>query len=263
MLGLFQPEGSGILMLHCDPTLRCEGEGIHWSSVVFESGAARSVLLTICPQRLARKDKKRMMHLDIHEESDMIVTADNACRRGGPLDFERILREVAKFFEREGFNYAIIGAFALHAYGRSRATRDLDFVAESQAQQNLIAFLETMGYETLHVSSGYSTHLHRDPAMGRLDFVYVSSGTSQQLFGSAQRLLVLPGMSVPVPRAEHLAAMKIHAMKNDPKRTFQEMADILFLMQLPGINKMEIRRYFEKQGLSDRYDEIQKILETS
>jgi hypothetical protein len=41
------------------------------------------------------------------------------------------------------------------------------------------------------------------------------------------------------------------------------MADILFLMQLPGINKSEIREYFEKQGLADKYDEIRKIIETS
>ena len=182
---------------------------------------------------------------------------------GGCLDFERVLKEVAKFFEREGFDYAVIGAFALHAYGLTRATRDLDFVTEFPAQQSLIVFLEALHYETLHVSSGYSNHLHRDPSMGRLDFVYVSGETKRQLFGSAWKLLVLGEISVPVPRPEHLAAMKIHAMKNDPKRTFQEMADILFLMQQPGIDKKEIMGYFEKQGLMDKYDEIQKILETS
>ena len=99
--------------------------------------------------------------------------------------------------------------------------------------------------------------------MGRLDFVYVSGDTSRQLLGSAQKLLVLGEISVAVPRAEHLAAMKIQAMKNDPARTFQEMADILFLMRLPGIDKMEVKRYFERQGLMDKYDEIQRILEIS
>ena len=179
------------------------------------------------------------------------------------MDFARVQKEIGEFFEREGFNYAVIGAFALHAYGLSRATRDLDFVTEFPAQKKLMVFLEALGYETLHISSGYSNHLHRDPDLGRLDFVYVSGNTSRQLFRSAQKLLVLGEMSLPVPRAEHLAAMKIQAMKNDPQRTFQEMADILFLMQLPGINKMEIRSYFERQGLMDKYHEIEKILETA
>ena len=176
------------------------------------------------------------------------------------LDFEKVLREVVKFFEREGFSYAVIGAFGLHAYGLSRATSDLDFVTELPAQAKLLAFLESQGYETLHVSTGYSNHLHADPAMGRLDFVYVAGDTGRQLFGSARTMPVLEGLSMAVPRAEHLAAMKIQAMKNDPGRTFQEMADILYLLRLPETNDDEIRAYFEKQGLIEKYHEIKKLL---
>jgi hypothetical protein len=179
------------------------------------------------------------------------------------LDFERVMREIGRFFEREGLNYAVIGAFALHAYGLTRATRDLDFVTEFSAQQNLVAFLNSLGYETLYLSSGYSIHLHREPAMGRLDFVYVSGETNELLFGSICKMIRMEGISVPVPRAEHLAAMKIQAMKNDPKRTFQEMSDILFLMNLPGIDKNEIKEYFEKCGLIEKFYEIQKLIETS
>jgi hypothetical protein len=179
------------------------------------------------------------------------------------LDFGRVLRIVATFFEREGFAYAVIGAFGLHAYGLTRATTDLDFVTDSQAQSKLAPFLEALGYKTLHISSGYSNHIHEDAAMGRLDFVYVSGDTSRRLLGSAKKLLLLGDTSLPVPRAEHLAAMKIHAMKNDPERTFQEMSDILFLLRLPGIDEEEVKGYFEKQGLIDKYHEIKKILKTS
>jgi hypothetical protein len=179
------------------------------------------------------------------------------------LDFVRVLKEIGQFFEREGVNYAVIGAFALHAYGLTRATRDLDFVTDLASQKKIIAYLDSLGYETLHSSSGYSNHWHRNPAMGRLDFVYVSGETSKLLFDSVRQLNALGETSIPVPRAEHLAAMKIQAMKNDPERTFQEMADILFILQLPNINKNEIREYFEKRGLIDKFYEIQKIIETS
>jgi len=178
------------------------------------------------------------------------------------LDFARVLRIVATFFEREGFAYAVIGAFGLHAYGLTRATSDLDFVTDSHAQSKLVPFLEALGYKTLHISAGYSNHMHEDAAMGRLDFVYVTGDTSQRLLGSAEKLLLLGDTSLPVPRAEHLAAMKIQAMKNDPERTFQEMSDILFLLRLPGIDEDEVKGYFEKQGLIDRYHEIKKILNT-
>ena len=48
--------------------------------------------------------------------------------------------------------------------------------------------------------------------------------------------------------------MKVHAMKNDPGRTLQEMADIRFLLQLDGVDEREIREYFEKIGLREKLD---------
>jgi len=159
-----------------------------------------------------------------------------------------------------GFRYAVIGAFGLHAYGLSRATSDLDFVTEFPAQARLVPFLESLDYETLHLSTGYSNHLHADPLMGRLDFVYVSGETSRRLFGSARIMLIMKGISLAVPRAEHLAAMKIQAMKNDPQRTLQEMADIHFLLSLAEIDREEIKGYFEEQGMIEKYYEILKLL---
>jgi len=48
-----------------------------------------------------------------------------------------------------------------------------------------------------------------------------------------------------------------------PERTFQEMADILFLLRVPGIDEEEVKGYFEKQGLIEKYHEIKKSLKTS
>ncbi|MBP1595732.1 MAG: hypothetical protein H6Q05_1109 [Acidobacteria bacterium] len=184
----------------------------------------------------------------------------DSCIIGGELDFVRVIGKVEEFFERGKLRFAVIGAFGLHAYGLSRATYDLDFVAEQPAQAGLVPFLESLGYETLHLSAGYSNHLHPDLSMGRLDFVYVDGETSRELFGSARVMPVMEGIALAVPRAEHLAAMKIQAMKNDPERTFQEMADILFLLRLPEIDGEEIRGYFERQGMIERYHELRKLL---
>ncbi len=102
--------------------------------------------------------------------------------------------------------------------------------------------------------------MHSDPALGRVDFVYVRGETSRRIFGSTRLLSIAEGISLAVPRAEHLAAMKIQATKNDPERTFQEMSDILFLLRLPEIDRDEVREYFERQGLIEKYYEILKIL---
>ena len=94
------------------------------------------------------------------------------------MEFGKILEAIVGFCEREGISCAVVGAFGLHAYGLTRATYDLDFVTEVKAQPKVIPFLESLGYETLHVSAGYSNHLHAHVAMGCLDFVYVGGETS-------------------------------------------------------------------------------------
>jgi hypothetical protein len=175
------------------------------------------------------------------------------------LEIAAVVGDIRGFLDREGIPFAIVGALALHTYGYSRATNDVDLLVGRDAQDRLVAFLEKCGFETLHRSDGYSNHLHADPALGRLDVIYVDEDTRGKIFAEA-RLASLAGMSVVVPKPEHLAAMKIHAMKNDASRAFQEMADIQFLMKLPGVDRDEIRAYFDKAGQLERFHELERSL---
>ena len=175
------------------------------------------------------------------------------------MDFPRVIDLLAGFFEREKLPFAVIGAFGLHAYGLTRATTDLDFVTDSAAQPRLIAFLEENGYETLYVSPGYSNHLHPDPGFGRVDLVYVSGETSRRLFQESKALRIADRV-LPVPRPEALAAMKVHAMRNDPERRHQELSDIRFLMSLPGVDREEIRAYFDAGGMGELYEDLERTV---
>jgi hypothetical protein len=172
------------------------------------------------------------------------------------MEFHRVLTTLKAWFDREEVPYAVVGGFGLQAYGLARATFDLDLVVPAEVQERLVAHLEGLGYETLHRSAGYSNHLHADPALGRLDFVYVEGETGDRLFAGCRELPVVGVLAAPVPRPEHLAAMKVLAMKNDPERTLQELGDIQFLLGLPGIDREEVRRQFERRGLLERWHEL-------
>jgi hypothetical protein len=176
------------------------------------------------------------------------------------MDFGRVFATVSGFLEGEGFSVAVVGAFGLHAFGITRATQDLDFLTDAAARQKTVAFLESLGYETLYASEGYSNHLHADPALGRVDFVYVSGETRNQLFLGARERLTLGGRAALVPRAEHLIAMKVQAMRNDPARSFQDLADIRSLLLLSDLDHAEVEGYFDKAGLRDKLNEIRKTL---
>lgn len=175
------------------------------------------------------------------------------------MDFSRNLADIGGFLDERGHPWALVGALALTAYGIARTTVDLDLLTGAEAQAALVTFLESRGYVTLHRSRGYSNHQHPDTTRGRVDVVYVGKETRERLFASARRLAGPQGSEVLVPKPEHLAAMKVQAMKNDPSRTLQDLADIRRLLDLPGVDREEIRAYFEKHDLLERYEEIMDL----
>jgi hypothetical protein len=176
------------------------------------------------------------------------------------MDFARVYALVAGFLEAREARVAVVGGLGLHGHGVTRATLDLDLVSEASSQGPLVAFLESQGYETLHRSAGYSNHLHADPDLGRLDLVYLDADTARLLFAGCTARLELGSLRALVPRAEHLAAMKVQAMKNDPSRELQDLADVQALLRLPGVDAAEVRGYFERARLLDRYDAIRRSL---
>ncbi len=64
------------------------------------------------------------------------------------------------------------------------------------------------------------------------------------------------GSSVVVPSPEHLIAMKVHAIRNDPSRKLRDLADIQFLLRLPGVDLEQARSYFLSAGLEKEWDDV-------
>jgi hypothetical protein len=176
------------------------------------------------------------------------------------VDFAGGLHVVRDFLARGGFRSAVIGGVALAAYGHPRMTLDLDLVTEASAQDAVVTFMESRGFRTLHRSTGYSNHRHADAALGRVDFMYVRGRTSELLFASTRELPGPGGVEIVVPKPEHLIAMKVQAIKEAPERTWQDLADIGFLLRLQGVDRAEAEGYFERAGLLERWHELSRAL---
>ncbi len=179
------------------------------------------------------------------------------------MQFEEVLRTFTAFFEREGIRYAVIGGLAVHAWGGSRLTRDVDFVAERSDQRRIIAFAESLGYETLQASEAFSNHVHVKPEMGRVDIMYVGRETADKMFSAASKKRIVGGIDAPVASPEHIAMMKALAIKNFPHRALFEGEDIRVLLDVPGVDQEAVREYFERHGLLEIYDAIQKSRRTA
>jgi hypothetical protein len=174
------------------------------------------------------------------------------------MDLARVVGRVADFLDAEGAPVALVGAHALQAYGVTRSTVDLDLLTERRVQERLVAFLESLGYETLHRSAGYSNHLHPDDEWGRLDILYVDERTSRSLFAGARDFAPDGVRALKLPRPEHLVAMKVHAVKNDPSRTLKDLSDVRELLRVTDVDEAQVRAYFEKAGLAGRYDDVRR-----
>ena len=171
------------------------------------------------------------------------------------MDVPRVLGVVHPFFERRNEPWALVGGLALLAYGAPRATFDVDLLAHKRTQGDLAGFLEGAGFATLGVQPGFSSHQHPDPAIGRVDVIYASGATAEAVFAGCSRRAIAPGIDAPVPRAEHLVAMKVQAFAKDASR-YSDLADLQFLLALPGLDRSEARGYFEAAGLAEYFDKL-------
>lgn len=176
------------------------------------------------------------------------------------MDFARELEAARSFLTEQGYRSAVIGGVALAAYGHPRLTLDVDIVTEAAAQDSLVARMESKGFETLHRSAGYSNHRHPEHSHGRVDFMYVRGETADRVFAGVRQLPGPGGVEIAVPRPEHLIAMKVRAMAEAPERTWQDLADVGYLVRLDGVDRNEVRGYFERAGLEGRWRELEQSL---
>lgn len=173
------------------------------------------------------------------------------------MQFDEVLRIFAEFFEREGIRYAVAGGAALVAWGHTRPTHDIDFVVDGTESERVMAYAESLGYATTFASEGFSNHHHQNASMGHVDLLYVYGPTADTLFAGVS-LRNAMGIDLPVLRPEHLIAMKVRAMKNQPMRVLIDAPDIAYLLSVPGVDRNRVREYFSQHGLLKIYDELEK-----
>jgi hypothetical protein len=122
-------------------------------------------------------------------------------------------------------------------------------------KRKVIAFLESIGFETIHASDSFSNHLHPIGA-SRVDMMFVDGPTADSVLSSTVEKLVLNDIPVPVVSAEHLIAMKLFAAHNNPDRLFKELGDIKEILNRSPVTGTEKKKYFIKYDLEKYYDEV-------
>jgi hypothetical protein len=154
--------------------------------------------------------------------------------------FTEVLTTFAEFFERENIRWAIAGGLAVGAWGYKRYTDDIDFVVSGSERERVVAFAESLGYETTHAS----------------EVIYLYDRTETELFAAATKRVVLPALTALVISPEHIAMMKAAAIRDRPARSYGDARDVEYLLTLPTIDRERVRAYFERMGLLTIFNAI-------
>ena len=171
------------------------------------------------------------------------------------MSIRKQFKFIIDYFNKEQLDFAIVGAFALYAYGYTRATRDIDIITRLEYQEKIITYFESQDFKTLQKSEGFSNHLYPAGSI-RIDFIYIDDNTAEEIFKAVKKMNIFDNIKLPVISPEHLIALKLFAITNDPERKFKDLADIKELVKITNVNRDKVKHYFKKYQLEKYYNEI-------
>lgn len=180
------------------------------------------------------------------------------------MDLRRTLDEVREAFESRGLDYALIGGFALAAWGCPRNTIDLDLLVRADRLSDVDDALASIGY-TPWFRSENVTHLDRagNPAH-RIDLLHAFRPASLEALRRARRVPLGDSTAdIPVVEPEDLIGFKVQALANDPDRRAQDLADILALAAHlgTGLDLGRVRDYCDLFSESEIFEAVRKRAE--
>lgn len=163
-------------------------------------------------------------------------------------------------FDKHNIRSALIGGFALHVAGFTRATQDIDFMVEADDIEKVREIMSSIGYDLTHESSEFSNYWHPMEPLGCVDFLHAHREYSRNMLKRAKRHDILERFQVPVLIPEDIIGLKIQSYVNNPKRQTLDMADIEFLLRenLENLNFELIREYFDLFDQTEMLEELFK-----
>lgn len=180
------------------------------------------------------------------------------------MDFESVFRLILGKFIQENITFALIGGFAVHSAGYTRATTDIDFLVKQEDMQKVKKIMLSYGYELLNENEDISNYIGKMEDLGKVDFLHAHRKYSRKMLlravdkdvlgGSFQTKIVIP---------EDIIGLKLQSSINDPKRFSKDMSDIETLIKInrKSLNMEIVKEYFDLFNMTDELYRIIKVVD--
>jgi len=175
------------------------------------------------------------------------------------MNFELVFKELLQKFSEQNVRFALIGGFALHVAGFTRATDDIDFLIEAEDLVKVKDIMSRLGYELTHESSEFSNYWHPMAPLGAVDYLHAHRVYTRNMLSRAKNHKILYNLETPVLIPEDIIGLKVQSMVNNSQRYSLDMADIEYLIR-ENFDKLDlniIRDYF---NLFNRGHELDNLL---
>ena len=173
------------------------------------------------------------------------------------MKYPTIFNLIADVFKKAGVSGVLIGGFAVNQYCPPRFTGDIDFLVTEEIYDQILPVLKKTGFR-----EGTRQHLFarlegNAPDFLDIDFLFVDHQTFSLVVKDGKKENVL-GETFIVASLEHLIALKLHSIKNNPKRELADMVDIMNLIRAGKVN-VKMKRFRDlclKYGSQELYEKI-------
>lgn len=175
------------------------------------------------------------------------------------MDFKTVTENLLSAFEAEEIRYALIGGFAMGAWGVARSTVDMDFLIHKHDLQKVHSILTKMGYKCRYQTENVSQFVSSLKIFGEIDILHAFREISLGMLQRAEdRKIFNETMTIKVIKIEDLIGLKVQAIANDPSRKPIDLADIKSLMETYGgsIDWPIIKEYFALFEFNDLFGEL-------
>lgn len=152
------------------------------------------------------------------------------------INLRKTLNDAQTALTKAGVSHALIGGFALAAYGQHRATVGIDLLADGTKKEIIKAELIKMGFILKHESS----EVLQFSGTGFLDILLANRPLSQEML---KRALLNKDFNIYILKPEDIIGLKIQAYQNDRSRELQDKADIQKLLTLPNLDMVIVQKY--------------------
>jgi predicted nucleotidyltransferase len=177
------------------------------------------------------------------------------------VDFYTVLGFLIEDFGKQNVSYALMGGFAMGAYGIVRATTDLDFLIAADDLEAAKKVMQDRGYRCIYESENVAQFASDLKPFGAVDFLLAFRPVSKEMLERKKDVPVFEGellLSVLAP--EDIIGLKIQSLVNNPERKERDEGDIKAIMAHFGdeLDWNLLREHFLLFDLEDEYGEYEK-----